>query len=79
MLTTRQVELNENNEIILTDKSTAELSDKKRRELGLERMSHEVKQVCQLWESGANEKLAGHGLDLIDSSSYKSQGVDIEP
>ena len=79
MLTTRQVELNENNEIILTDKSTAELSDKKRRELGLERMSHEVKQVRQLWESVANEKLAEHGLDLIDSSSYKSQGIDIEP
>lgn len=79
MLTTRQVELNENNEIILTAKSTAELSDKKRRELGLERMSHEVKQVRQLWESVANEKLAEHGLDLIDSSSYKSQGIDIEP
>lgn len=79
MLTTRQVELNENNEIILTDKSTAELSDKKRRELGLERMSHEVKQVRQLWESVANEKLAEHGLDLIDSSSYKNQGIDIEP
>lgn len=79
MLTTRQVELNENNEIILTNKSTAELSDKKRRELGLERMSHEVKQVRQLWESVANEKLAEHGLDLIDSSSYKSQGIDIEP
>ncbi|EGK07012.1 mobilization protein MobL, partial [Psychrobacter sp. 1501(2011)] len=79
MLTTRQAKLNDNNEIVLTDKSTAELSDKKRRELGLERMSHEVKQVRQLWESVANEKLAEHGLDLIDSSSYKSQGIDIEP
>jgi len=79
MLTTRKAELNDNNEIVLTDKSTAELSDKKRRELGLERMSHEVKQVRQLWESVANEKLAEHGLDLIDSSSYKSQGIDIEP
>lgn len=79
MLTTRKAELNDNNQIVLTDKSTAELSDKKRRELGLERMSHEVKQVRQLWESVANEKLAEHGLDLIDSSSYKSQGIDIEP
>jgi len=79
MLTTRQVELNKNNEIILTAKSTAELSDKKRRELGLERMSHEVKQVRQLWESVANKKLAEHDLNLIDSRSYKSQGIDIEP
>lgn len=79
MLTTRKAELNDNNEIVLTDKSTAELSDKKRRELGLERMSHEVKQVRQLWESVANKKLAEHDLNLIDSRSYKSQGIDIEP
>ena len=79
MLTTRKAELNDNNEIVLTDKSTAELSDKKRRELKLERMSHEVKEVRQLWESVANKKLAEHDLNLIDSRSYKSQGIDIEP
>lgn len=79
MLTTRKAELNDNNEIVLTDKSTAELSDKKRHELKLERMSHEVKEVRQLWESVANKKLAEHDLNLIDSRSYKSQGIDIEP
>ena len=79
MLTTRTAELNANNEIVLKDKSTAELSDKKRRELGLERMSHEVKEVRQLWERVANEKLAEHGIELIDSRSYKDRNLDIEP
>lgn len=79
MLTTRQAELNENNEIVLTDKSTAELSDKKRRSLGLERMSEEVKQIRRLWERVANEKLLEHGHDLIDSRSYAEQGIDILP
>lgn len=79
MLTTRKAELNDNNEIVLTDKSTAELSDKKRRELKLERMSHEVKEVRQLWERVANEKLAEHGIELIDSRSYKDRQLDIEP
>lgn len=79
MLTTRQAELNENNEIVLTKKSTAELSDKKRRELGLERMSEEIKEVRKLWESVANKKLAEHNLNLIDSRSYKARGLDIIP
>ena len=79
MLTTRKAELNDNNEIVLTDKSTAELSDKKRREIKLERMSHEVKEVRQLWERVANEKLAEHGIELIDSRSYKDRQLDIEP
>ena len=79
LLTTRQAELSKDNKIILTEKSTAELSDKKRRELGLERMSEEVKNVRQLWERVANEKLAEHGLNLIDCRSYKEQGIDIEP
>lgn len=79
MLTTRQAELTADNKVRLTEKSTAELSDKKRRELGLERMSVEVKEVRQIWERVANEKLLEHGHDLIDSRSYKEQGIDILP
>ncbi|WP_193004613.1 MobA/MobL family protein, partial [Psychrobacter namhaensis] len=74
MFTTRTAELDENNEITLTDKATIELSDKKRRSLSMERVSHEIKDVRQLWEQIANEKLAEHDHKLIDSRSYAAQG-----
>ena len=79
MFTTRTAELNDNNEIVLTDKATIELSDNKRRELGMERVNVEIKEVRQLWEQIANEKLAEHDHELIDSRSYADQGKDIEP
>ena len=79
LFTTRCAEIDDNHEIILTDKATIELSDKKRRELGMERVSHEIKEVRQLWEQIANEKLAEHNHELIDSRSYRDQGKDIEP
>ena len=79
MFTTRCAELDDNNEIILTDKATIELSDKKRRSLGLERVNVEIKEVRQLWEQIVNDKLAERNLSLIDSRSYADQGKDIEP
>lgn len=79
LFTTRTAELDDNHEIILTDKATIELSDKKRRELGMERVSHEITDVRQIWEQIANEKLAEHDHKLIDSRSYAAQGIDIEP
>lgn len=79
LFTTRTAEINDNNEILLTDKATIELSDNKRRSLGMERVSHEIKDVRQIWEQIANEKLAEHNLNLIDSRSYAAQGIDIEP
>ena len=79
LFTTRTAEIDDNNEIILTDKATIELSDKKRRELGMERVSHEIKEVRQIWEQIANKKLAERDLNLIDSRSYADQGKDIEP
>ncbi len=79
LFTTRTAEIDDNHEIMLTDKATIELSDKKRRELGMERVSHEVKEVRQIWEQIANEKLAEHDHKLIDSRSYADQGKDIEP
>lgn len=79
MFTTRQAALNSQGEIKLTEKATVELSDNKRRELGLKRVSNEIKVVRQLWEDIANTKLAEYGYDLIDSSSYKNTGVDIVP
>ena len=79
MFTTRTAELNDNNEIVLTDKATIELSDNKRRSLGLERVNVEIKEIRQLWEQIANEKLAEYDHELIDSRSYADQGKDIEP
>ena len=79
LFTTRTAELDDNNQIILTDKATIELSDNKRRSLGMERVSHEIKDVRQIWEHIANEKLAEHNHKLIDSRSYAEQGIDIEP
>ena len=79
MFTTRTAALDDNFEIILTDKATIELSDTKRGKLGMERMSHEIKAVRQIWEHIANEKLAERNLSLIDSRSYADQGKDIEP
>ena len=79
MFTTRCAEIDDNNQIILTDKATIELSDNKRRSLGMERVSHEITDVRQIWEQIANEKLAEHDHKLIDSRSYAAQGIDIEP
>jgi len=79
LFTTRTAALDDNHEIVLTDKATIELSDKKRRELGMERVSHEITDVRQIWEQIANEKLAEHDHKLIDSRSYVDQGKDIEP
>lgn len=79
MLTTRQAELSQNGQITLGEKATIELSDTKRRSLGLERVSEEITEIRQLWERTANEKLAEYGHELIDSRSYQSLGIDIEP
>ena len=79
MFTTRTAELDDNNEIVLKKKATIELSDNKRRSLGLERVSEEIKEVRKIWEDTANNKLAERNLNLIDSRSYVDQGKDIEP
>lgn len=81
MFTTRKAAIGNNNEIILTDKADIELSDTKRRQLGfdIERVNDELREIRQLWEQIANEKLAEHNHDLIDCRSYAEQGIDIEP
>lgn len=79
MFTTRTAALDDNLEIILTDKASIELSDDKRRSLGMERVSHEIKAVRQIWEQLANETLVEHNHKLIDRRSYAEQGKNIEP
>jgi len=79
MLTTRQVHLTADGNIVLGEKAAIELSDKKRKSLGLEHVSDEIVELRQLWEQTANTKLAEIGCELIDSRSYKERGLDIEP
>lgn len=79
MLTTRQATLSQEGQLGLGEKATIELSDSKRRSIGLERVSNEIVELRELWERLANEKLAEYGHELIDSRSYQSQGIDIVP
>ena len=78
MLTTRQVHLTADGNIVLGEKAAIELSDKSVKVWGLS-VSDEIVELRQLWEQTANTKLAEIGCELIDSRSYKERGLDIEP
>ena len=79
MLTTRQASLDDAGNIVLGDKTTIELSDTKRRSLGLSRVDEEIVELRQLWEQIANRYLTKYGIDLIDCRSYADRGLDIIP
>ena len=79
LFTTRQAQLNDKGQVVLKDKATMELSDTKRRSLGLERISTEIKEIRKIWEEIANEKLLENSLNIIDCRSYKEMGIDIVP
>lgn len=79
MLTTRQVSLDDAGNVVLGDKATIELSDTKRRSLGLSRVDDEIVELRQLWEQIANRYLAKYGIDLIDCRSYADRNLDIIP
>ena len=79
LFTTRQAQLNDKGQVVLKDKATMELSDTKRRSLGLERISTEIKEIRKIWEEIANEKLLENSLNIIDCRSYKELGIDIVP
>lgn len=77
MLTTRKADLDANGKIQLTGKSDCELSDTDRKKFGLSRAKDEVKEIRELWEILANAKLEEQDHLLIDSRSYKSQGIGL--
>jgi hypothetical protein len=80
LLTTRTATIDDDGKIYLTkDKADSEISDDDRRKKGLPRMSVEVKAVRELWEYTANKVLEEKGHNLIDSRSYKSQGINLVP
>ena len=79
LTTTRRVSRGAAGELVMGDKASIELADKKRRELGLGPAADEVKAIRQLWEQTANRALerAGSG-ERIDARSLKDQGIDRE-
>lgn len=79
MLTTRQASLDDSGKLVLGDKATIELSDTKRRSIGLSRVDDEIVELRQLWEQIANRYLVKYGIDLIDCRSYADRDLDIIP
>ena len=79
MLTTRQASLDDAGNVVLGDKASIELSDTKRRSLGLSRVDDEIVELRQLWEQIANRYLTKYGIDLIDCRSYADRELDIIP
>lgn len=78
LLTTRQAQF-ANGELVLGEKASIELSDSKRRSLGMTRVSDEIVELRQLWEQIANRYLLQYGIELIDSRSYADRDLDIIP
>jgi len=62
------------------DKAAIELSDTKRKSLGLDNGAAEIEQIRQIWEVAANRHLEQAGvLQRIDRRSLKDQGIDRDP
>lgn len=80
LVTTRQVSRDAAGALALGDKASIELSDSKRRSLGLGAAADEIESVRELWASMANRALeqAGHAA-RIDHRSLEAQGIDREP
>ncbi|WP_416190522.1 MobA/MobL family protein [Neisseria sp. CCUG17229] len=75
MLTTRKAELDQQNNLVLTDKIDLELSNAKRKKLGLEPTSKEILAIRQDWERIANAHLERAGIaERIDHRSYEEIG-----
>ena len=80
MTTTRQVSLSANGDIELGDKATIELSNTKRKTLGLGSTSAEIKELRELWAMAANKYLKHQGHDeRLDHRSYAERGIEQLP
>ena len=80
ILTTTRTATLDNGELVLGNKATIELSDKKRGELNLCKAKDEVKKVREIWASLANQMLATENKAVrIDHRSLKDQGIDRIP
>lgn len=81
MITTRKVAVDkESNAISLTDKSSLELSNSKRKSLGLKATQDDIKEIREQWASIANRALKKEGVNVqIDHRSYADQERDQIP
>ena len=79
MLTTRKAELNPENKLILTTKADIELSNTKRKTLGMGTSQEEIKQIRETWAKLANLALEQAGYrEKIDHRSYADQGNGLQ-
>jgi len=79
LMTTRQVSRDADGALRLGEKASLELSDRKRRELGLGPAAEDVTAIRELWAGLANAALERAGLaQRIDARSLAAQGIDRE-
>lgn len=80
LVTTRQVTRDPNGGLVLGEKATLELSDAKRKGLGLGSGADEVTAIRALWERCANRALERQGRwERIDARSLAAQGIERAP
>jgi len=79
LLTTRKAELDTENKLVLTQKSEIELSNTKRKSLGIGTSQEEIKQIRATWANLANHALEYAGYrERIDHRSYADQGNQLQ-
>lgn len=77
MITTRHIEIGQDGQIELKDKTPLELSNRKLKELELPKTQEQITELRQSWAELANERLAEHGIDArIDHRTLEEQGID---
>lgn len=74
LTTTRRLENGQ-----LTEKTHAELSDKKLRSLGIAPGDEQVTKLRAAWAAIVNDACRGYGLPAVSPLSLKDQGIDREP
>jgi len=80
LLTTRQAQLDQDHQLTLTTKTAIELSNTKRKALGMTTSQEEIKEIRAAWADLANKALEQAGYqDRIDHRSYVDQGKDLQP
>ena len=79
LLTTRKAELDPEQDLVLKDKADIELSNAKRKTLGMGTSQEEIKQIRATWANLANHALEYAGYrERIDHRSYADQGNQLQ-
>ncbi|MDC5277554.1 MobQ family relaxase (plasmid) [Acinetobacter baumannii] len=79
LLTTRKAELDQDHNLVLKGKADIELSNAKRKSLGMGTSQEEIKQIRATWANLANHALEYAGYrERIDHRSYADQGNQLQ-